>query len=661
MALFDSTFPPYEAFGSRTLSQGDTGSDVAIAQSVYNLMLEVMHPPRGPMGSPIRVTGTFDPGTRQAMMNIQEYFGIDPRGTLDPATLAIYGQDVDAHPAYGGPVYGSRRIKLGDSGGDVMVLQNRLNCFQYCTTIGHRANGYYDALTASAVLAFKKTAESHGDTGFPRNTVVDPATFNASWLYTVAGGRNIDSGRNGFDVVFVQTLLKTLGHYSGRVTGYYDGPTKAAVRAFQGANHIAQDGIVGPDTFFQLGLHNRVPAPDPLPVAWTQAMAPDEPAPVPPPPPAPVPPAPPAPVPPPPPPVPVPPPPPVPVPPPPPPVPVYPITVCSSVLYPTVEAPAGYGMAAVTRVNTGQFSIDVTGHNLPDPCVFSQMCAGYEFSLETTGNQPVFSAMMSRMPNSRDSWASQVSGISLPELEEAHIRIYPGQIPEIHPRVPVLEGVVCVPERASCFNGVDNNVDMSSAAPCLASQGYVFVGRYLGGPCYNFTPLTTEEAYSISQAGLLLFSIYVGANNVENLICGSQTYEQGLTDGQDAVNLAQNVGQPQGSAIYLDLQPGQLNPKHVWLGYVQSWAEAVAREGYIPGVYSSKHQLELLYDQAWCGDNILYWVTHQISDAVVTPAPCPSSFLPIASLWQYCLEVTVCDVPGCDIDSAQSTLGMWSL
>lgn len=67
MALFDSTFAPYVPFGSRTLSRGASGTDVAVVQAVYNLMVDTMNPPLGPMGSTISINGTYDAATVQAV------------------------------------------------------------------------------------------------------------------------------------------------------------------------------------------------------------------------------------------------------------------------------------------------------------------------------------------------------------------------------------------------------------------------------------------------------------------------------------------------------------------------------------------------------------------------------------------------------------------
>ncbi len=280
MARFEDTFPPYIPLGSRTLSLQTPnlrGTDVAIAQAIYNLMLMAMNPPEGPMGGPISVDGIFGPQTQGALRNIQSYFGLPADGVAGPGTYFLYGQGVGPNTTYGGPVYGSRQLSLGASGGDVTILQNRLNCFRYASLIGHPADGNFDAAISQAVLAFKHDAANNGDTGFPENATAGNGTFDANWLYTFAGGRAIQTGRNGFDVVFLQTILQRLGYYSGRVHGYYDAVTRAAVIAFQSASGIATDGVVGPATFFKIGQHNPLAAPGPLGIAWPAPQA--EPAP----------------------------------------------------------------------------------------------------------------------------------------------------------------------------------------------------------------------------------------------------------------------------------------------------------------------------------------------------------------------------------------------
>jgi len=271
LALFETVFPPYVPFGSRNLSLQTprlSGTDAAVFQAVYNLMLDTMNPPLGPMGSPITLDGIFGPESRQAAINIQSYFGLSPDGVVGPNTFFVFGQGVRSQVTYGGPAFGSRTLSQGMSGGDVTVLQNRLNAFRYASILGHPANGFFDAATAAAVLAFKQDAEANGQTGLTPDSNVGAGTFDAFWLYTFLGGRGIFTGRNGFDVVFLQVILRSLGFYTGRITGYYDAATLAAVQTFQATAGIAVDGVVGQQTIYQIGLRNQVPAPLPLGISW---------------------------------------------------------------------------------------------------------------------------------------------------------------------------------------------------------------------------------------------------------------------------------------------------------------------------------------------------------------------------------------------------------
>lgn len=353
MALFETTFPPYVAFGSRTLSQGNAGSDVAVIQSVYNLMLQTMNPPEGPMGSPITLTGTYDAATVQAVRNIQSFFGLSTDGIAGPATYFVFGQGVGANTTYGGPVYGSRELRQGNAGGDVTVLQNRLNCFRYASLIGKPATGTFDAATSTAVLAFKQDAAANGDTGFPDNAVAGSGFYAATWIYTFAGGRGIFPDRNGFDVVFVQVLLGRLGFYTGRVHGYYDAATQAAVTAYQRARGISADGIVGQETFYHFGLNNAVAAPQPLQLAWPVTPTP---------------------------------------------------TLCSVALEPTTSAPSAFGSASLLGVSAG--AVNIVGNNLPDPSTF-YAGGSYSYHVVTCSGTVLAQGLMTSIGGS--VWAGSAS------------------------------------------------------------------------------------------------------------------------------------------------------------------------------------------------------------------------------------------------------------
>ena len=272
MALFETTFGPYVPFGSRNLSLATPaarGSDVAIVQAVYNLMRTVMD--AGPAGVAIPLTGIYDTATATAVRGIQAYFGLGVDGIVGPATYFVFGQGVGEHTTYDGPRFGSRDLAVGATGGDVVVLQNRLSLFApYARQLGGPADAVFGQKTAAAVRAFKADAVANGDSGLDPDGVVGFGACDALWLYTGAGGRGLlrTSGRNGFDVAFVQAVLRELGAYTGPVNGMYDALTQTAVMAFQRAEGITADGSVGPVTFYRLGLRNQQPAPGPFPLAW---------------------------------------------------------------------------------------------------------------------------------------------------------------------------------------------------------------------------------------------------------------------------------------------------------------------------------------------------------------------------------------------------------
>ena len=56
------------------------------------------------------------------------------------------------------------------------------------------------------------------------------------------------TGSKGQEVKDLQTRLSALGYYSGKIDGEFGPGTKEAVTAFQKANGLEADGIVGEET-----------------------------------------------------------------------------------------------------------------------------------------------------------------------------------------------------------------------------------------------------------------------------------------------------------------------------------------------------------------------------------------------------------------------------
>ncbi len=261
MAAFEDSLPT-PAWGSRYLqlqTPNQVGTDVKVFQTLFNLFLQYSAPPRGPLGTPISADGVFGVSSSRAVHQWQQYFGLQDDGVIGPVTGATFGQ---YNSAYGGPRFGSRFITtLGMSGGDVTVLQNRLNNYRYFTYVGHPANGTFDASTLNAVQHFQQDMNTLGiDVGVPTDGTVKVETFDALWAYTYLGGRGLWQGRNGIDTLWLQRFLKAQGLYSGPLDGYFSAAVTGAVVAFQTAQGITADGQVGQVTMYHIGQVFNQPA-----------------------------------------------------------------------------------------------------------------------------------------------------------------------------------------------------------------------------------------------------------------------------------------------------------------------------------------------------------------------------------------------------------------
>lgn len=67
-----------------------------------------------------------------------------------------------------------------------------------------------------------------------------------------AQAASIKLGSTGSEVSQLQTMLTSLGYYSGNITGHAGEKTVAAIKAFQKKNGLAQDGIAGTATMNKL-------------------------------------------------------------------------------------------------------------------------------------------------------------------------------------------------------------------------------------------------------------------------------------------------------------------------------------------------------------------------------------------------------------------------
>ena len=140
----------------------------------------------------------------------------------------------------------------GCTGDAVKTLQDKLNALGYNSG---NVDGIFGAKTYAAVTAFQK-ANSLGVDG-----IVGKLTWGKIYgvspampveTTTVVGRPTVSYGSRGDAVRKLQELLNALGYDCGSVDGIFGSKTKAAVLAFQKANGLGADGIVGPLTWGKL-------------------------------------------------------------------------------------------------------------------------------------------------------------------------------------------------------------------------------------------------------------------------------------------------------------------------------------------------------------------------------------------------------------------------
>ncbi|MBN6185475.1 peptidoglycan-binding protein [Aneurinibacillus sp. BA2021] len=134
-------------------------------------------------------------------------------------------------------------LSLGDKGAEVKTLQQTLKSKGYFTY--NNITGYYGSVTKESVRKFQRASHLQAD------GIAGPKTQAA--LYGAAASKSTSMatlryGARGAAVSSVQSRLKQLGYYTGKIDGIYKGGTQSAVKKFQQAARLSADGVVGPKT-----------------------------------------------------------------------------------------------------------------------------------------------------------------------------------------------------------------------------------------------------------------------------------------------------------------------------------------------------------------------------------------------------------------------------
>jgi hypothetical protein len=188
--------------------------------------------------------------------------------------------------------------------------------------------------------------------------------------------------------------------------------------------------------------------------------------------------------------------------------------------------------------------------------------------------------------------------------------------------------------------GFDCATSLSTAqARAFAADGYEFVCRYLVPS--GWKRLTKEEANAISGSGLQIISVFEISGNR-----ASMSAEQGNTDGLSALQVARDIGQPEGSTIYFAIDfDAQASDMDAIEAYIR--AAAIATPGYPTGVYGSFAVVEEMLKRNACSH---FWQTYAWSNGQITNG---------IMIYQNQNDITIHGI-GVDVDEAYGNEGGWT-
>lgn len=221
------------------------------------------------------ITGVYNTATTEAVKAFQKKSSLEQDGILGPITRTVlYGVNAIYAVPTAIPVSMPTPtttpltpenvivIRAGSMGEVVRRLQARLQELGYYTS---RLDGVYLTDDIEAVRAFQSAngLKVDGKAGYETQTALysDSAIRGNANSTTDTSGTLVNTlryGSEGNEVTTLQNRLIALGYLAGSADGKFGRDTKSAVIAFQKANGLSADGVVGTDTSTRLYASNVV-------------------------------------------------------------------------------------------------------------------------------------------------------------------------------------------------------------------------------------------------------------------------------------------------------------------------------------------------------------------------------------------------------------------
>lgn len=224
--------------GSRTLSLSSPlrlGSDIWLMQRWLNRVSALQPNWRLPVLQEDGVlTNAFLLGLRQ----LAKHMVLWQPWQVGDLSYLVFGQ-LSGRFLRAEHAFGSRPLMLGDEGYDVWVLQNRLSGAnrRLALILGRPADGIYDLRTARMVRAFQRDSMPiYGHLRASGHIWSD--SLLAVWDRTILGGRELELGDRGLDVLSLQELLCGMG-LPVATTGIFDTATSNSFATWQSIRGLA--------------------------------------------------------------------------------------------------------------------------------------------------------------------------------------------------------------------------------------------------------------------------------------------------------------------------------------------------------------------------------------------------------------------------------------